>query len=43
MDNEMGGIGVRSKGLKRAQCHLMLKNLACNLTRTVFLLKMSFS
>ena len=42
MENDMGGIGVRSIGLKRAQCHLMLKNLAYNLKRTAYLLKMKF-
>jgi len=42
MENDMGGIGVRSIGLKRAQCHLMLKNLAYNLKRTVYLLKVKF-
>lgn len=37
MENDMGGIAVRSIGLKRAQCNLMLKNLAYNLRRTVCL------
>lgn len=42
MENDMGGIGVRSIGLKRAQCQLVLKNLAYNLKRTVYLLKAKF-
>ena len=42
MENDMGGIGVRSIGLKRAQCNLVLKNLAYNLKRTVFLLRVKF-
>lgn len=42
MENDMGGIGVRSIGIKRAQCVLMLKNLAYNLKRTAYLLKVNF-
>lgn len=42
MENDMGGIGVRSIGLKRAQCQLALKSLAYNLKRTVYLFKVKF-
>lgn len=38
----MSDIGVRSIGIKRAQCHLMLKGLTYDFNRTAYLLKVQF-
>jgi len=39
MTNSMGGIFIRSIGIQRAKCAIMIKNLAYNLSRYVYLVR----